>query len=219
MNDKSCVPATLSTVKALFSIAPLPDAKTQRTAESESHSEELHEVLPILTDADTSERPKLVPCMVTVAEPVAGPLRIATTVVAGASYVKEPVLDPIWPFTSITMFKEAPLPELTRHETLVAVAQAEVWHAVFPTYRVALGELTAKLTPNTVKLAPLVKAAFWISLLDITGESYEKAMCMVPITPVTIAAIAFFPPVPNAGTHFTEESAVHTVVMHTVAPK
>jgi hypothetical protein len=41
---------------------------------------------------------------------------------------------------------------------------------------------------------------------------------MVPVTLLTMAVIAVIPPVPYAGTHFTDESAIQTVVEQLVKP-
>ena len=212
------VPARRPVVIVMRRLAPNSCASWHRTDDSDSQLVLSQPLSPTAADTHNPESPKLAPCTVTLADPVAP---LFTRLIALADEDSDENAIDTLPTRSPTVADTRRLLVLPRpfpHRTAVSDSHRVCSHALCPRRTAPLYPLSPRPSPYKVTLEEPVPAALALTWTLIESTSADTNSVAVPIRTPAVILDLYVKPVMLGARHLALVSETHSVDSHPVAP-
>jgi hypothetical protein len=211
------VPTRSPAVNIIRRVPLTPCDDRQWTDVSDHHSVDSHAVSMIRIASVYVVIPKLVPCTVTLADPVPARFRPVMMLSAGISIDHASVTVPTRSPAVNIIRRDPRTPWLVRHRTDVSDHHSDASHAVSITRIASVYAVSPKFVPCTVTLADPVPARFRGVLVLSIGESIDHTSVTVPTRSPTVNITGNVPRTPCDVRQRTDDSDHHSVDSHAVS--
>ena len=212
------LPPPTPTVCTTFRVPIPPTPVWHRIDVSEAHDVRSHPDSPILLDTVNDVRPKLDPCKVTLAEPVAPRLvrRTLLTRLEDNDKPTEPLPSRTPPVTATLWLLLIPCPIKQRAD--VSDSHVVLSQADSPIRAIDVNEVSPTADPWTVTLADPVEPRFVCLETLITNKPTDKPSDTLPVRTPRVTSVRRLPAIPSAIWHTTPVSDLHNVLSLAVPP-
>jgi hypothetical protein len=211
------VPTRSPTVNIIRRVPRTPCDVRQRRDDSDHHSVDSHAVSMIRMACVYVVSPKLLPCTVTLADPVPARFRRVVMLSIGVSIDHTSVTVPTRSPTVKIIRRVPRTPCDVRHSTTDSDHHSVDSHAVSMIRIASVYVVSPKLVPWTVTLADPVPARFTRIVMLSIGMSIDHASVTLPTRSPTVSIIRRVPRNPCDVRHRTTDSDHHSVDSHAVS--